>query len=163
MKWNPMVPELLVTDFGRSLAFYTELLGFTLAFERDEPRFAYLDYGGAQLMLEELHEGAWVTAELQAPLGRGINLQIEVPQVQPIAGDDASIGGPNQQKVRLHRVAARHQHANRRRGAEGDLSVFGREPDEANQALHNPLMEKAGSRGHIQRSVDHLIAVAVRR
>jgi catechol 2,3-dioxygenase-like lactoylglutathione lyase family enzyme len=79
-----MVPELLVTDFGRSLAFYTELLGFTPAFERDEPRFAYLEYGGAQLMLEELHEGAWVTGDLQAPLGRGINLQIEVPQVQPI-------------------------------------------------------------------------------
>lgn len=84
MQWNPIVPELLVADFARSLRFYTELLGFALAFERDEPRFAYLDYGGAQLMLEELHEDAWVTGELRAPLGRGINLQIEVAQVQPI-------------------------------------------------------------------------------
>jgi catechol 2,3-dioxygenase-like lactoylglutathione lyase family enzyme len=84
MNWNPLVPELLVTDFGRSLTFYTELLGFTLAFERSEPRFAYLDHGGAQVMLEELHESAWVTGELTTPLGRGINLQIEVPQVASI-------------------------------------------------------------------------------
>jgi catechol 2,3-dioxygenase-like lactoylglutathione lyase family enzyme len=84
MNWNKMVPELLVSDLARSLAFYVELLGFSLAFQRDEPSFAYLDYDGAQLMLEQIHDGGWITAALEAPLGRGVNLQIEVDAVQPI-------------------------------------------------------------------------------
>lgn len=84
MDWNRMVPELSVTSLERSLPFYTELLGFTLAFRRDDPPFAYLDLDGAQLMLEELHDGAWLTGELQPPLGRGVNFQIEVARVQPI-------------------------------------------------------------------------------
>lgn len=84
MDWNRMVPELSVSSLARSLPFYTELLGFTLAFRRDDPPFAYLDLDGAQLMLEELHDGTWLTGELQPPLGRGVNFQIEVASVQPI-------------------------------------------------------------------------------
>jgi catechol 2,3-dioxygenase-like lactoylglutathione lyase family enzyme len=84
MNWNKMVPELIVTDLDQSLPFYVELLGFTLAFRCDSPRFAYLDYDSAQLMLEELHDEAWMTGELQRPFGRGINLQIEVAHVQPM-------------------------------------------------------------------------------
>lgn len=84
MHWNRMVPELSVTSLERSLPFYTELLGFTLAFRRDDPPFAYLDLDTAQLMLEELHDGAWRTGELQPPFGRGVNFQIEVASVQPI-------------------------------------------------------------------------------
>jgi catechol 2,3-dioxygenase-like lactoylglutathione lyase family enzyme len=44
-----MVPELLVSDFEVSRAFYVELLGFTVCFERTDPPFAYLDLGGAHL------------------------------------------------------------------------------------------------------------------
>jgi catechol 2,3-dioxygenase-like lactoylglutathione lyase family enzyme len=84
MNWNKMVPELIVSDLARSLPFYTELLGFTLAFQRDAPPFAYLDYDSAQLMLEQLHEGGWITGALEPPLGRGVNFQIEVAAVQPI-------------------------------------------------------------------------------
>lgn len=79
-----MVPELSVISLERSLPFYTELLGFTLAFRRDDPPFAYLDLDGAQLMLEELHDAAWLTGELQPPLGRGVNFQIEVASVQTV-------------------------------------------------------------------------------
>ena len=37
-------------------------------------------------MLEQRQEGArqWLTGELAAPLGRGLNVQIAVPAVQPI-------------------------------------------------------------------------------
>jgi catechol 2,3-dioxygenase-like lactoylglutathione lyase family enzyme len=84
MHWNPLTPELSVTNLRRSLPFYTELLGFTLAFQRDDPPFAFLDLDGAQLMLEELHDGAWITGTLQPPFGRGVNLQIEVARVQPL-------------------------------------------------------------------------------
>lgn len=92
MDWNRMVPELSVSSMERSLPFYTELLGFTLAFQRDDPPFAYLDLDGAQLMLEELHEGAWLTGELQPPLGRGVNFQIEVASVQPILDRLSAVG-----------------------------------------------------------------------
>ena len=78
VEWNPMVPELLVSDFEVSRAFYVELLGFTVCFERTDPPFAYLDLGGAQLMIEQDHPQAWLTADLEPPRGRGINLQIEV-------------------------------------------------------------------------------------
>ena len=73
-----MVPELLVSDFGASRAFYVDLLEFAVCFERKDPPFAYLDLGGAQLMIEQDHPQAWRTADLQAPRGHGCNLQIEI-------------------------------------------------------------------------------------
>lgn len=73
-----MVPELTVSDFAESLAFYTDKLGFEVAFSRsDRAAFAYMDFEGAQLMLEEFHQEGWNVAGLQRPYGRGINLQIE--------------------------------------------------------------------------------------
>ena len=73
-----MVPELTVSDFAESLAFYTYTLGFEVLFSRSgEAHFAYIDFEGAQLMLEEFHEDGWNVAGLDRPYGRGINLQIE--------------------------------------------------------------------------------------
>lgn len=46
-----MVPELTVTDFARSFAFYVDKLGFTLRIRRIHSDFAYLCYGEAQLMI----------------------------------------------------------------------------------------------------------------
>jgi len=82
MQWNPLVPELNVSDFNRSLQFYVEGVGFSIAFQRTEPAFAYLDLAGAQLMLEADHFEAWVTDDLVGARGRGLNLQIEVPDVR---------------------------------------------------------------------------------
>ncbi|MFE3229234.1 bleomycin resistance protein [Nocardia sp. NPDC059228] len=76
-----MVPELLVSDQQASRAFYTEVLGFAVLFERAEDRFSYLGLGGAQLMILQDHPQAWRTADLRAPRGRGCNLQIEVDDV----------------------------------------------------------------------------------
>ena len=36
-------PELLVSDLARSLEFWRDLCGFSIAYERAEERFAYLD------------------------------------------------------------------------------------------------------------------------
>lgn len=83
-RWAALVPELLVADLARSRAFYCDLCGFAVRFARPEDGFLYLELGGAQIMLEEMGEEAWVTGPMQAPFGRGINLQIEVEAVAPI-------------------------------------------------------------------------------
>lgn len=86
MKWAALVPELTVLDIEKSLAFYTDLLGFEVLFSRPEERFAYLGLGEAQLMLDQYSEGqGWgETGRLESPLGRGINLQIEVEKLEPL-------------------------------------------------------------------------------
>jgi catechol 2,3-dioxygenase-like lactoylglutathione lyase family enzyme len=91
MKFNPLVPELQVSDFDRSLAFYRDVLGFEILYLRVDERFAFLDREGAQLMIEQTvdPERMWNTADLAAPFGRGINFQIRVGDVDAL---HASIG-----------------------------------------------------------------------
>ena len=80
-----LVPELLVSDIGRSLRFWRGLCGFAVAYDRMEEGFAYLDREGAQVMLEERGHGRnWITGPLDMPFGRGLNLQIAVSAVAPI-------------------------------------------------------------------------------
>lgn len=76
--WNPLVPELTVASLDRSLPFYLAA-GFVVRFRRDDPPFAYLELGQAQIMLEQEHAQGWDVASLDRPLGRGINFQIQVP------------------------------------------------------------------------------------
>lgn len=78
-----LVPELKVSDFRRSLAFYVELAGFEILYQRPESHFAYLSLDGAELMIER-DDGIWRTGLLEHPYGRGINLQIEVPDVETL-------------------------------------------------------------------------------
>lgn len=67
------------------MAFYTGLLGFGVLFDRPETRFAYLQRGDAQIMLDQHAEGqGWQTGGLEPPLGRGVNLQIEVESLEPL-------------------------------------------------------------------------------
>ena len=89
-----MVPELTVSDFAESLAFYTRGVGFEVAFSRTEPAFAYLDFEGAQLMISEFHQDGWNVAGLTRPYGRGINLQIECSDVEGLTGDLARSSYP---------------------------------------------------------------------
>jgi predicted enzyme related to lactoylglutathione lyase len=81
--WNPLVPELTVTDVAVTLTFY-ELVGFTVRFVRDNPRFAYITRGHVQFMLEEYHDTGWNTGLLERPFGRGVNFQIEVAGIEAI-------------------------------------------------------------------------------
>lgn len=79
----PLTPELNVRYIKKSLDFYTELLGFSVIFERPEDGFATIELDGAVIMLEQIDEpipdnDPWVTAELQYPLGRGVNFQVTV-------------------------------------------------------------------------------------
>ncbi|MDV6373470.1 bleomycin resistance protein [Deinococcus arenicola] len=82
-EWAALVPELDVSDLARSLDVYTRLFGFTVNYTR--PGFAYLSLGRIQWMLSQIREGAaWETGPLAYPLGRGINFQIQVPDVQAL-------------------------------------------------------------------------------
>ena len=81
-----LTPELDVDNLEQSLAFYVGVIGFRVLFSRQEDRFAYLDLDGVQIMLEELGgSGRYFTkAPLVHPYGRGVNLQIEVADVEGI-------------------------------------------------------------------------------
>ena len=84
MKWNALVPELIVTDLEKSYYFWVNILGFSVKYQRTEDKFMYLELNGVQFMLEELQGDQWVTGELNYPLGRGINFQLEVKQLDDI-------------------------------------------------------------------------------
>ncbi len=79
MKPNSLVPELAITDFEKTVDFYTRILGFTIEYQRVEEGFAYLSLGEAQLMVDQIGKTrTWRTGDFEYPLGRGVNLQIEV-------------------------------------------------------------------------------------
>ncbi len=84
MKFNKLIPELIVSDIKKSLEFYTKILGFKIEYQREENKFAFLSLNGAQLMLEENLNSDWNTGKLEKPFGRGINFQIEVKDVQSL-------------------------------------------------------------------------------
>ncbi|NBW41691.1 VOC family protein [bacterium] len=94
---NTLVPELGVSDLTTSLAFYRELLGFNVKFERPENKFVYLSFFGSELMLEEDRErnekdSAWIVEPLDYPRGRGLNISIECPDAKALASQIESAG-----------------------------------------------------------------------
>jgi catechol 2,3-dioxygenase-like lactoylglutathione lyase family enzyme len=95
LTWAHLVPELLVVDINKSLRFWCDVCGFAMLFDRPDEGFAYLDLDGAQIMLDEIGKTRdWLTGPLERPLGRGINLQIRVPAVEPILAALARAGWP---------------------------------------------------------------------
>lgn len=91
-----LVPEFYVTDFQRSVAFYTEILGFSVAYDRPEERFAYLERDGAELMIEQTVDPTRMfnIGALEPPLGRGMSLQIEVGDVDRLYTAVCAAGAP---------------------------------------------------------------------
>ncbi|HLW03232.1 MAG TPA: VOC family protein [Ktedonobacterales bacterium] len=83
MEFNRLIPELGVADFATSLAFYTEILGFQVDYQRPEQLFAFLSYQGSQVMLEQVNT-VWKTGALTYPFGRGLNLQILVDDLEEL-------------------------------------------------------------------------------
>jgi catechol 2,3-dioxygenase-like lactoylglutathione lyase family enzyme len=80
-----LTPELLVTDLDASVRFWVGLCGFRIVYGRPEEGFVYLDFDGAQVMLEQIGLGRnWITEALDIPLGRGINFQVSVEAIAPV-------------------------------------------------------------------------------
>lgn len=91
----PLVPELYVTDIRKSVAFYCDILGFKLEYERPESGFAAVSFKGSRLMLEQtpsllpasdeaLEKGQGRTAELVFPFGRGINFEFAIADLEAV-------------------------------------------------------------------------------
>jgi len=79
MKSNSLIPELSISDFEKSVEFYTKILGFTIEYQRVEEGFAYLSLGEAQIMIDQIGKTrTWKTGDFEPPLGRGVNFQIKV-------------------------------------------------------------------------------------
>ena len=77
MRFNALIPELGVRDLAQSLDFYVGLIGFSIAYQRPEEGFAFLELGAAQLMLDTIGMGR-VIGEEPSARGGGINFQLEV-------------------------------------------------------------------------------------
>lgn len=80
-----LVPELSVSDWARSRAFYVDLLGFAIRYERPAEGFSYLDLNGAELMIDQLGLGRDFDQGFAPPFGRGVNLSIEVADAAGLA------------------------------------------------------------------------------
>jgi catechol 2,3-dioxygenase-like lactoylglutathione lyase family enzyme len=90
--WAKLVPELLVNDLAASRDFWTQVLGFEIAYQR--PGFAYLERReGCQIMLCE-RSPKWETAPLEAPFGRGVLLQVFVDRVDDVLSKLLAVGHP---------------------------------------------------------------------
>ena len=101
-KYAKLVPELFCSDIDRSLRFYTGVLGFKVLYSRPEEHFAYLEREGAELMLDQSTTRRLLAEEPAYPYGRGINLQIEVSDVDALykstVASDATIYLPMEEK-----------------------------------------------------------------
>lgn len=92
---NALVPELGVSDWQTSRAFYLDMIGFEVAYERPEEGFSYLVLGEARLMIDQIGIGRTFEideAPVERPFGRGLNLQIRVPSVDDILTRLAAAG-----------------------------------------------------------------------
>ncbi|PIZ67752.1 aldoketomutase [Candidatus Roizmanbacteria bacterium CG_4_9_14_3_um_filter_33_18] len=85
MKFNNLKPELYVSNFQKSLNFYTNILDFKLEYQRSDPLFAFLSYQGSQIMIQqEDNDEEWHNGKPEYPYGRGINFQIETDNIKNI-------------------------------------------------------------------------------
>ncbi|MFT5389936.1 MAG: lactoylglutathione lyase [Gammaproteobacteria bacterium] len=96
MSHPSLVPELYCTDIGLGVAFYNEVLGFSVLYERPEHHFAYLQLGPTELMLEQPINGerTWLTGPLEKPFGRGKNLATFMDDIDPLLTRLCKTGRP---------------------------------------------------------------------
>ncbi len=93
-----LVPELMVSDIARSLAFY-RALGFEVLFDRPEDGFANLALEGGQLMLEQIGDH-WEVGPMEPPFGCGLNLEFAVADAAAMAEQIIRQGLPLFQPLR---------------------------------------------------------------
>ena len=132
-----MVPELIVSDFKKSLKFYRHTLGFQENYSRSDPDFAYLKLGRIQLMLEAYDPETWLTAPLEYPFGRGINFQMEVADVHAILERLSAIAYP------LFRPLKENWYATSHTTQEGQLEFLIQDPDGYLLRFIQPLGSRA--------------------
>ena len=85
MKFNPLKPELYVSNFETSLSFYRNILGFNVEYTRENPHFAFLSYQGSQLMIQQDdNDEDWHNGKPEYPFGRGINLEIDTTEIEKL-------------------------------------------------------------------------------
>lgn len=87
MKFNKLIPELSVSNFKKSIEFYTRILGFEIEYQRKESKFAFLSLQGSQIMIDQGNndkKSPWFTGILTYPRGRGIHFQFEVKAISHI-------------------------------------------------------------------------------
>ena len=82
VKFNKLIPELSVSDINKSKEFYLSL-GFSIIYERVDDKFCFLELDDNQLMIEEVNEN-WNVGELEYPFGRGINISMEVSDIDKL-------------------------------------------------------------------------------
>lgn len=80
--FNKLIPELSVSNIENSKQFYLSL-GFSILYERVEDKFCFLALDGCQLMIEEINDN-WNTGKLEYPYGRGMNISMEVKDIDSI-------------------------------------------------------------------------------
>ncbi|MDD7972551.1 bleomycin resistance protein [Roseinatronobacter alkalisoli] len=84
---NALVPEFAVSNWQQSKFFYCDILGFESVYERPEEGFCYLRLGEAELMIDQIGEGrTFDDGHLPEsyPFGKGLNVQIRVPSIDPL-------------------------------------------------------------------------------
>ena len=79
MKFNSLIPELSVTNIEKSKEFYLNL-GFKIMYERKEDKFCFLYLEDNQIMIEEINNN-WNVGEMKYPFGNGINISMEVSDI----------------------------------------------------------------------------------
>ena len=92
--WAMGIAEMMVTHYPTSYRFWTEVLGFELAFERPAQKLACLQRPeGAQIMIYE-RDGDWEVGPMEPPFGRGLVVQIYVADAAALAAQVAACGVP---------------------------------------------------------------------
>lgn len=87
---TPLIPELCCSNIKISLAFYADVLGFEIQYQREEEGFAMLQRQGSRIMLDEIAQNrkgmkrVWLSGLLKKPFSRGINLQIKTSNVDAL-------------------------------------------------------------------------------
>ena len=82
MKYNDLIPELVVSNINISRDFYVNILGFKVEYEREEDKFIFLSLGNIQLMLEEGSKEE--LSQMKYPFGKGINFTFGVDNIDEL-------------------------------------------------------------------------------
>ena len=92
--WASLMAEMMVTDYPKTLAFWTGPAGFAVAFTRPAQKLACLVHpDGAQIMIYQ-RDGDWETGVMEPPYGRGMVVQVYVADVDKVAQAMGAAGVP---------------------------------------------------------------------